>query len=146
MSLGSSKAHYPCTSWDVFICVIETSINPYAASIHKLSWFLLQTSYKLILNQWTRGAESALLVFNKDKVWVWLKYHTETTAIVQKTSDCMLRVGRSPEKKIILSKWLPGTGWDEMEKWQESYSSGGKTVLQGLSVKFGLYCEIWLAL
>lgn len=63
---------------------------------------ILQSHFK----QWTtRGAESALfLVFNKDKLRVWLKYHTETTGTVQKTSDCMLPVGESPEKKIILSK------------------------------------------
>lgn len=138
----SSKSTLPLHVLRDVDCVTETSVIPYAASIHKLSWFLLQKSYKLILSQWkTRDAESAL--FNKDNIWVWLKYLTETTSTVQKASDYMLPVGHSPEKKIILAKWLPGTGWDEMEKWQESYSSGGKTVLQGLTVKFGLYCEIW---
>lgn len=127
------------------VCVTETSVIPYAASIYKLSWLVLQKSSKLILSQWTtRGAESVL--FNKDNVWVWLKYLTETTSTVQKASDYMLPVGDSPEKTIILAKWLPGTGWDEMENWQERYSSGGKTVLQGLTVKFGLYCEIWSVL
>lgn len=137
----SSKAHFPCTSWDVYLCDRDFC-NP-ICSIHTQAELIstpniLQTNFKSVDNKrcWV------CTVFGKDKVWVWLKY-TETTSTVQKTSDCTLPVGDSPEKKIILSKWLPGTDWDEMEKWQESYSSGGKTVLQGLTVKFGLYCEIW---
>lgn len=47
-----------------------------------------------------KGAESAQpLLFNKDKVQIWLKYPTGATRTFQRTRDFMLPVGDSSEKK-----------------------------------------------
>lgn len=82
-----------------------------------------------------------LLIFTKHKVCVWLKFNTETTGTVQKTSDCTVPVGDSPEKELFSPNGYLAQGEMQWRSDKTDCSSGGKTMLQGLTVKFGLYCN-----
>lgn len=63
-----------------------------------------------------KGAESAQpLLFNKDKVQIWLKYPTGATRTFQRTRDFMLPVGDSSEKKKKKDYYLQMVTWHRLE-------------------------------
>lgn len=70
-----------------------------------------------------------------------MKYNTETTGIVQKTSDHMISVGHSPEKRLFSPNGYLAQADTKWRSDKIDYPSGGKTVLQTQAVKFGLYCN-----